>query len=102
MLQGGLQTIRQLAGVLPALVTPLNYDGSFDEGGSRAVVRRCLEAGVNGLLALGSTGEMASLPESVRRAQVETVADEAAGRVPVLMGVAQVSLQRAVEDIQFA
>ncbi|HEU0168522.1 MAG TPA: dihydrodipicolinate synthase family protein [Chloroflexota bacterium] len=102
MLQGELQTIRQLAGVLPALVTPLHQDGSFDEAGSRAVVRRCLDADVNGLLALGSTGEMASLPESVRRAQVETVVDEAAGRVPVLMGVAQVSLQRAVEDIQFA
>ncbi|MBV8086886.1 MAG: dihydrodipicolinate synthase family protein [Chloroflexi bacterium] len=97
-----MQTIRQLAGVLPALVTPLHYDGSFDAQGSRAVVRRCLDAGVDGLLTLGSTGEMASLPEAVGRAQVETVVDEAAGRAPVLMGVAQVSLQRAVEDIQFA
>jgi 4-hydroxy-tetrahydrodipicolinate synthase len=102
MLQGELEPIRQLAGVLPALVTPLNQDGSLDEAGSRAVVRRCLEAGVNGLLALGSTGEMASVPAALRRAQVETVIDEAAGKVPVLMGVAEVSLARATEELQFA
>ena len=97
-----LQTIRELAGVLPALVTPLNRDGSFDEAGCRRVVRRCLDAGVHGLLALGSTGEMASLPSDVRRQQVETVIDEAAGRVPVLMGVAQVSLAGATEELQLA
>jgi len=102
MLQGELQTVRQLAGVLPALVTPLHQSGAFDEAGSRAVVRHCLAAGVNGLLALGSTGEMASLPPAIRRQQLETVIDQAGGRVPVLMGVAEVSLARATEEIQFA
>ena len=54
--------IKDLAGVLPALISPLHADGTVDEAGVERLVEHVIGGGVTGLLALGSTGETASLP----------------------------------------
>ncbi|HAC46538.1 MAG TPA: dihydrodipicolinate synthase family protein, partial [Chloroflexi bacterium] len=58
--------IEELSGVLPALVSPLHRDGSADESGIKRLVDHVITGGVHGLLALGSTGEGASLGERIR------------------------------------
>ena len=85
--------IHDLVGVLPALATPLHQDGSsVDEAGAGRLVDHVLAGGVSGLLALGSTGESASLDEAARRAMLATTIRANNGRVPVLCGVAQTHL----------
>ncbi|MGH2468851.1 MAG: dihydrodipicolinate synthase family protein [Chloroflexota bacterium] len=81
--------IQHIGGVLPALATPLLLDGQLDVAGMRRLVRFVLDAGVHGLVPLGSTGEGALLEERARRTAVEVVAAEAAGRVPLVMGIEQ-------------
>ena len=94
--------VEELAGVLPALVSPLKKDGSVDQAAIPRLVKHVLDGGVNGLLALGSTGETASLDETSRRQVLEAVVKAAGGRVPVLCGVAQSHLAAARAELEAA
>src|SRR5258708_4932865 len=94
--------MHELRGVLPALVTPLHRDGGVDEPAMQRLVEHVLAGGVHGLLALGSTGEVASLGDAARRKVVSAVVKAAAGRVPVLCGVAQSRLADAIADVNVA
>lgn len=86
----------ELSGVLTALLTPFDADGGLDEPTLRAVVDRSIDGGVDGVVACGSTGEFTALSADERRRVVETVVDQAAGRVPV---VAQTGGLTAAEAI---
>jgi 4-hydroxy-tetrahydrodipicolinate synthase len=91
--------VESLAGVLVALASPAAEDGAVDRAGVARLVDHVIAGGVHGLLALGSTGETASLDEPSRRAVLEAVLEAARGRVPVLCGVAQSQLSTAVAEI---
>lgn len=94
--------VERLTGVLVALASPMAEDGSVDRAGTARLVEHVIAGGVHGLLALGSTGETASLDEPSRRAVLEAVLEAAGGRVPVLCGVAQSQLSTAVAEIDAA
>jgi 4-hydroxy-tetrahydrodipicolinate synthase len=94
--------IEELSGVLPALVSPLHRDGSADESGIKRLVDHVIAGGVHGLLALGSTGEGASLSERTRWQVLKTVIEAGAGRVPVICGVAQPHLDAARGEVAAA
>ena len=97
-----MDKISQLSGVLPALVTPLTEDGSVDEPGVVRLIEHVLAGGVTGMLALGSTGETASLDETARRAMLAATVRAAGGRVPVICGVAQSHLAAAQSEVTAA
>jgi 4-hydroxy-tetrahydrodipicolinate synthase len=94
--------IESLTGVLPALVSPLHRDGSADESGIKRLVEHVIGGGVHGVLALGSTGEGASLGERTRWQILKSVVEAAAGRVPVICGVAQPHLEAARAEVAAA
>jgi 4-hydroxy-tetrahydrodipicolinate synthase len=94
--------IRDLAGVLPALVTPLTEEGIVDEPAVARLVEHVLAGGVSGMLALGSTGETASLDERARRTMLAATVEAARGRVPVICGVAQSHLSAAQVEVTAA
>jgi 4-hydroxy-tetrahydrodipicolinate synthase len=73
-------------GVYSVLPTPFSADGALDEASLRRVVTMFLDAGVNGLTALGVTGEVARLDDAERSRVLEIVLDEVHGRVPVVAG----------------
>jgi 4-hydroxy-tetrahydrodipicolinate synthase len=75
-----------LRGCGTALVTPFLGDGALDEASLRALVDWQIAEGIDFLVPAGSTGEAAtlSLEEHVR--VVAIVAEQAAGRVPVVAG----------------
>ena len=91
--------IERLAGVLVALASPMRRDGSVDEPAVARLVEHVIGGGVHGVLALGSTGETASLDEPARRAVLRAVVQAVAGRVPVLCGVAQPQLSSTIAEL---
>lgn len=97
-----MDDIAELRGVLVALVTPATRDGRVDEPAVARLVEHVLAGGVHGLLALGSTGETASLDEPSRRTMLAAVVRAAAGRVPVICGVAQSHLASARVEVEAA
>jgi 4-hydroxy-tetrahydrodipicolinate synthase len=71
------------------MVTPFHEDGSgIDEQATRRFVDWQIDQGVPGLIPLGSTGEFLSVSDDERTHLVETIVDQAAGRVPVVVGTA--------------
>jgi len=86
-----------LHGVLSAVVTPFTADGEeIDEAALRAVVEFTVRAGIHGLIPCGSTGEFATLSLDERRRVMEVVADQAAGRTPVVPQVGAMTTRDAV------
>ena len=77
---------RPWTGCGTALVTPFSRDGAVDEAAVRRLARRQIDAGIHFLVPVGTTGESPTLSEDERVRVVELVAEEAAGRVPVLAG----------------
>jgi 2-dehydro-3-deoxy-D-pentonate aldolase len=94
--------LEELTGVLPALISPLRSDGCVDEAAVTRLVEHVIEGGVRGVLALGSTGETASLDETARRTLLSSVVAAVAGRVPVICGVAQSHLAAARTEVEAA
>ncbi|WP_321854162.1 4-hydroxy-tetrahydrodipicolinate synthase [Paraburkholderia tropica] len=83
------------SGVWIPLVTPFN-NGEIDHAALKELVRHYVEAGVSGFVALGTTGEPASLTDQEQDAVVWTVLD-AAGDIPVIVGVSGNNTQAVCE-----
>ena len=94
--------VDQLSGVLVALASPLERDGAVDEPAVARLVEHVLAGGAHGLLALGSTGETASLDEEARRTLLAAVVNAAGGKVPVICGVAQSQLSSVRAEVEAA
>ncbi|HEX5164161.1 MAG TPA: dihydrodipicolinate synthase family protein [Thermomicrobiales bacterium] len=77
----------RLHGILPIVYTPFDANGTIDEDDVRRLVNYLLEAGAHGLAAVGDASECHKLSQGEREWLVEVVIDEAAGRVPVIVGV---------------
>lgn len=73
-------------GVYSVLPTPFDEQGEIDEASFRRVIALFLDAGVNGLTALGVTGEVARLDDRERARVLDVALDEVRGRVPVVAG----------------
>jgi 4-hydroxy-tetrahydrodipicolinate synthase len=73
-------------GVGTALVTPFTKSGALDEAAVRRLARRQIDAGIHFLVPCGTTGENPTLSHAERLRIVETVVDEAKGRIPILAG----------------
>lgn len=72
-------------GTMTALVTPFS-NGRIDEEAFRAHLERQLEAGVNGVVPAGTTGEAATLSFEEHQQVIRIAVEQVAGRVPVIAG----------------
>jgi dihydrodipicolinate synthase/N-acetylneuraminate lyase len=86
--------------VLPALMTPFDDGGGIDGDALREHVEFVIEAGVDGIMPCGTTGETALLEDDEVLEVVATVIAAAAGRVKVVAHVGRPSTratQRLIE-----
>jgi 4-hydroxy-tetrahydrodipicolinate synthase len=81
-------------GVYTALVTPFR-DGRVDERALRELVEWQIDAGIDGLVPVGSTGESATLTHAEHGQVIELVVQAARGRVPVVAGTGSNSTAEA-------
>jgi dihydrodipicolinate synthase/N-acetylneuraminate lyase len=88
--------MKEFHGVFPYLVSPIDAGGEVNSAVLERLCDDLVQAGVHGLTPLGSTGEFAYLSWEQRRRVVEVVVRAAAGRVPVVAGVASTTIADAV------
>jgi len=86
-----------LRGVYSPTITAFEKDESVSLSGTRAFVRFLLSQGVDGLVPLGSSGEPLALTMNERKAVLDAVIAEAAGKVPILAGIVEYSTRAALE-----
>ncbi|MBP0447043.1 dihydrodipicolinate synthase family protein [Roseomonas sp. SSH11] len=94
--------MQDLHGVFPYLVSPIAPDGSVMEEVLAGLVDHLIASGVHGLTPLGSTGEFAYLNAAQRRRIIQVVVEAAAGRVPVVAGIAATTTAEAVRQAREA
>lgn len=93
----------QLQGVYTALATPFDTTGTrIDEGALRRLLDRTIEAGIDGIVPCGSTGEFSTLSPAERDRLVEVVSEHTAGRVPVVPQTGALSTAEVVRLSQSA
>ena len=85
--------------VVPAL-TPLNDREDLDRAAMRRHLAHLINSRADALFILGSNGEGAMLRSATRLDVVEVSVDAAAGRVPVIAGVLEISTARIVDEIE--
>lgn len=68
-----------------AIITPFN-DGEIDYLALRSVVDHVIHGGVDYIVALGSTGEAATISPAESRLVLDTIIDHTKGRVPIVAG----------------
>ncbi len=88
----------RLAGVFTALVTPFR-DGEIDWPAFDRLVERQINAGVAGLVPVGTTGEAATLAPAEAEALIRRTVAIAAGRAFVLAGAGTMSTARTVAAV---
>ena len=90
------------SGVYPAVPTQFNDDFSINLEATRQHVEALLDNGVHGLIMLGTIGENCSLSLDEKVSVLEIAVATAAGRVPVLNGVAEFTTANACETARRA
>ncbi len=74
-------------GLYTALITPFKADGSLDEEGFRLLVKRQVNARVDGILVLGSTGESPTLSDAEGERLISIAREESQGKTALIVGV---------------
>ncbi len=89
-------------GTATALITPFTEDDKVDVKALCEIVERQIASGVDALVALGTTGEPATLSEEEKKQVVEVCIKQTRGRVPVIVGAGSNSTRHAIETCRMA
>jgi 4-hydroxy-tetrahydrodipicolinate synthase len=94
----------KIHGIIAYPVTPFSTDsgGTVDTAALAALVARLVAAGVHEIAPLGSTGELAYLDETEFDAVVDTTIAAVDGRVPVVVGVSDLTTANTIRRARYA
>lgn len=93
-----MSDLSKFQGVIPPVIIPLKEDRSLDLKAFETNINRMIEAGVNGLFFLGSSGEVAFLTDEERLEVMTEALAIVDGRVPVLAGIIDIETMRVIEQ----
>lgn len=84
-------------GSIVAVVTPMQIDGRVDYPALAKLVAWHIEAGTSAIVAVGTTGESATLSYAEQADVIQFVMKEVAGRIPVIAGTGVPSTAKTIE-----
>lgn len=87
---------KRFTGVIPPVVVPLKADHTLDVVSFERSINRMIEAGVDGLFFLGSSGGVAFASDEHRDEIIKEAVRIVAKRVPVLCGVIDMETERVI------
>jgi 4-hydroxy-tetrahydrodipicolinate synthase len=90
-------SIKMISGSLVALVTPMHDDGTVDWESLDSLLRMHMEQGTGGIVAVGTTGESATLSVSEHCDVIARSVAAVAGRIPVIAGTGANNTTEAIE-----
>lgn len=91
-----------ISGSIVALVTPMYADGSVDFSSLHRLIDWHIESGTNAIVAVGTTGESATLSNDEHWAVIADIVSYTAGRIPVIAGTGANSTSEAIEHTEAA
>ncbi|MEY3190004.1 MAG: dihydrodipicolinate synthase, partial [Pseudomonadota bacterium] len=85
-----------IQGSIVALVTPMYENGAIDKESLEKLVKYHINQGTDALVAVGTTGESATLSEDEHCEVIKTIVDYVSGRIPVIAGTGSNSTTEAI------
>ena len=85
-----------LTGSLVAIVTPMHEDGSIDYEQYKQLIDWHIESGTDAIVAVGTTGESATLSVDEHLNVIKTAVEHVAGRVKVIAGTGANNTHEAI------
>lgn len=89
-------------GVYPAISTQFHADGSINYAANATMLQQLIADGIDGIIALGTVGENASLTAIEKREFLQQTVKTVAGRIPVIAGCTEHSAGQAIDYIKAA
>lgn len=89
-------------GIIAYPVTPFTEQEKVDIPLFKILVERLVGSSTHGIAPLGSTGVLPYLSDEEKEAVTEATLQQVAGRVPVLVGVSNLTTERTIYHAQFA
>lgn len=89
-------------GIVTPLVTPLSDREQLDEEGLERLLEQQLDANINGVFILGTTGEGPSLSDRLQRAMIRKTSQLVDQRIPFYVGITDTCLARAIELARYS
>lgn len=86
-----------ITGSMVALVTPMNESGALDWDALAELIEWHIEQGTHAIVAMGTTGESATLSFEEHIAVVRSAVNQVRGRIPVIAGTGANSTSEAIE-----
>ena len=83
------------SGIMPAMITPINEDGTLKAASAEQIMKLELQAPIQGFYVNGATGEGPLLPEKTRREMAEIAVDVCRGRGVVINHIGAADAQSA-------
>jgi 4-hydroxy-tetrahydrodipicolinate synthase len=90
------------SGSMVALVTPMRADGSLDSDCLNQLVEFHIKEGTDAIVAVGTTGESATLTVEEHCEVIRLVVEQVNSRIPVIAGTGANSTSEAIELTQYA
>jgi len=94
--------MKTIQGSIPAILTPMQDDGSLDLPCLQRLLDWHIAEGTDGVVIVGTTGESPTVSYDEHCALIETTVRHVAGRIPVIAGTGANSTAEAVELTRFA
>ncbi len=92
--------INKLKGCGVAIITPFHKHGTVDFTSLGKVVEHIISNGVNYIVALGTTGETATLTEKEKIAVADFIIEATDNRVPIVLGIGGNNTQKIIEQVK--
>jgi 4-hydroxy-tetrahydrodipicolinate synthase len=89
-------TAKDVKGIIAAVATPFKENEDLDPEGLKILTRYLIEGGVDGIMAVGGTGEFPHLDREEKKAAIKAICKEAKGHVPVLAGTSGCTIRECL------
>ena len=86
-----------IQGSIVALVTPMDENGAIDKSSLKKLIEFHIDQGTDSIVAVGTTGESATLDEEEHCDVIKSVVEYAGGRIPIIAGTGANSTTEAIE-----
>ena len=90
-------TYTMIQGSIPAIVTPMQADGSLDLPALRRLLDWHIAEGTDAVVVVGTTGESPTVDYDEHCTLIRTTVEHVAGRIPVIAGTGANSTSEAIE-----
>lgn len=89
-------------GIISYPITPFDNNEQVDIPLFKKLVERLVTSGSHGIAPLGSTGVLPYLTDTEKEAITEATIEQVAGRLPILVGVSNLTTERTIYHAKFA